>query len=120
VKAMTAVVTQSERMGTNVGSALQEYADSMRLNQRQRAEEQGNKRSVQMLFPVALCLAPPVYILLLAPGILELYDFVKRENQQGGILSQNLSSIQTAAPARAAPAGPAAPAPAPQGSQVGP
>jgi tight adherence protein C len=54
VKAMSAVVTQSDRLGANVSTALQEYADSMRLTQRQRAEEQGKKRSVQMLFPVAL------------------------------------------------------------------
>jgi tight adherence protein C len=96
IKAMSAVVTQAERLGANVSTALQEYADSMRLAHRQRAEEQGNKRSVQMLFPVALCLAPPVYILLLAPGILELYDFVQRENRPGGLLSQEGADIPPA------------------------
>ena len=98
---MTAVVTHSEHLGSNVGTALQEYADGMRTTQRQRAEEQGNKRSVQMMFPIALCLAPPVYILLLAPGILELYDFVVRENQPGGLLSQSTAAADALAPNQA-------------------
>ena len=75
VKSLAAVTSQSVRLGSNVGTALQEYADSMRTGQRQRAEERGNRRSVAMLFPVALCLAPPVYILLLGPAVLELRDF---------------------------------------------
>ncbi len=89
VKSLAAVTSQSVRLGSNVGTALQEYADSMRLGQRQRAEERGNRRSVAMLFPVALCLAPPVYILLLAPAALELRDFVIRENRPGGVLTQD-------------------------------
>jgi tight adherence protein C len=94
VKSLAAVTSQSVRLGSNVGTALQEYADSLRLGQRQRAEERGNRRSVAMLFPVALCLAPPVYILLLAPAALELRDFVMRENRPGGVLSQNTTVLQ--------------------------
>lgn len=94
VKSLAAVTSQSVRLGSNVGTALQEYADSMRLGQRQRAEERGNRRSVAMLFPVALCLAPPVYILLLAPAALELRDFVLRENRPGGVLSQDMAALQ--------------------------
>ncbi len=94
VKSLAAVTSQSVRLGSNVGTALQEYADSLRLGQRQRAEERGNRRSVAMLFPVALCLAPPVYILLLAPAALELRDFVLRENRPGGVLSQDTSALQ--------------------------
>jgi tight adherence protein C len=87
VNSLTAIVAQTERLGTNVATALRDYADSMRRNHRQRAEERGNKASVKMLFPVVLCLAPPVYILLLAPAMLEIREFFVRENQTGGILS---------------------------------
>jgi len=87
VNSLTAIVAQTERLGTNVATALRDYADSMRRNHRQRAEERGNKASVKMLLPVVLCLAPPVYILLLAPAMLEIREFFVRENQAGGILS---------------------------------
>ena len=62
IKSLAALVNQTERLGTNVATALRDYADSMRRGFRQRAEERGNKNSVKMLLPVALCLAPPVYI----------------------------------------------------------
>lgn len=87
IKSLAALVTQTERLGTNVATALRDYADSIRRSYRQRAEEQGNKNSIKMLLPVTLCLAPPVYILLLAPAALELHDFIVRENRPGGILA---------------------------------
>ncbi len=87
-QALAALVSQTERLGTNIASALRDYSDSIRRSFRQRAEEQGNKASVKMLLPVSFCLAPPVYILLLAPAMLELRDFVMRENRPGGVLSQ--------------------------------
>ena len=69
-----------------VAVALRDYSDSIRRGFRQRAEEKGNKNSVKLLLPVVLCLAPPVYILLLAPAVLELRDFIIRENKPGGVL----------------------------------
>ena len=87
VKSLSALVTQAERLGANVGDALRDFADGVRRAFRQRAEEKGNRTSVKMLLPVSLCLAPPVYILLLAPALLELRDFVTRENRPGGVLA---------------------------------
>lgn len=94
IRSLAAVTSQSVRLGSDVGTALREYADSMRTSQRQRAEERGNRRSVAMLFPVALCLAPPVYIMLLGPAVLELRDFALRENRAGGVLSPNVEMLQ--------------------------
>jgi tight adherence protein C len=94
VRSLAAITSQSVRLGSNVGAAMQEYADGMRTNQRQRAEERGNRRSVAMLFPVALCLAPPVYILLLGPAVLELRDFALRENRSGGVLAVDIEALQ--------------------------
>lgn len=113
VKSLAAVTSQSVRLGSNVGTALQEYADSMRTSQRQRAEERGNRRSVAMLFPVALCLAPPVYILLLGPAVLELRDFALRENRSGGVLSPNINVLQQGVMAQRLGPPPAAPPAAP-------
>jgi tight adherence protein C len=87
IRSLTSLVADTERLGTNVAAALRDYADSVRRGYRQRAEELGNKNSVKLLLPVSLCLAPPVYILLLAPAVLELRDFMVRENRPGGVLA---------------------------------
>lgn len=89
VKAMSAIVGQTERLGTNVAIAVRDFADSLRRGARHRAEERASKTTVKMLFPVVLCLAPPVYILLCGPAILQLREFVLKENRPGGILSPN-------------------------------
>lgn len=87
VQTLAALVSQTEQLGSNVATALREFADGIRRSFRQRAEERGNRTSVQLMLPVALCLAPPVYILLLAPAVMELRRFVIDENEEGGILS---------------------------------
>ncbi len=88
VQSLTTLVHQTQQLGANVSAALRDFGDSIRRSARQRAEERGNKTSVKLLFPIALCLTPPVYILLLGPALLEIKDFVDRENQPGGILTQ--------------------------------
>lgn len=97
VRSLSALVSQTDRLGTNVAIALRDYADSVRRAYRQRAEEHGNKASVKMLLPISLCLAPPVYILLMAPAVLELREFMVRENRPGGALSPNSSQNQRVA-----------------------
>jgi len=91
VTALAALVRHAERLGGNVAAAFREFADSVRRTRRQRAEEQGNKASVKLLFPVVLCLAPPIYILLLGPATLELKNFMNRENMPGGVLATSTS-----------------------------
>lgn len=93
IRSLAAIVAQTERLGTNVSAALRDYADGVRRAYRQRAEERGNKTSVKMLLPISMCLAPPVYILLLAPALLELRDFVVRENKPGGVLSPGSTPV---------------------------
>jgi tight adherence protein C len=90
ITSLTALVSQAQRLGTNVSTALRDYADGVRRNHRQRAEERGNTTSVKLLLPVVLCLAPPVYILLLAPALLQMREFISQENRSGGILAPEI------------------------------
>jgi tight adherence protein C len=89
VRALTAMVTQTERLGTNVVTAVQEYADGLRRGHRQRAEERASKASVKMLFPLVFCMAPSVFLLLWGPSMLELRSFLLAETGPGGALSQS-------------------------------
>ena len=86
VNALANLVTQSEKTGTHVAAAVTEFSDGIRRQFRQRAEERANKTSVKLLFPVVLCLAPPVFILLLGPPVLQLRNFVRDAHKPGGVL----------------------------------
>jgi len=86
VNALASLVSQTERTGTSVAVAVTEFSDSIRRQFRQRAEERAGKTSIRMLFPVILCLSPPVFILLVGPPILQLKSFLQQARTPGGVL----------------------------------
>jgi tight adherence protein C len=96
VNALASLVSQTERTGTHVATAVTEFADSVRRQFRQRAEERASKTTIRMLFPVIFCLAPPVFILLIGPPILQLKNFVRDAHAPGGVLNaQSIESLDT-------------------------
>ncbi len=95
VQSLAAMIGQTERQGTGVAAAFHEFADTVRQTRRQRADEMGNKTAVKMLFPLVFCLAPPVYIMLLTPAVVELTQFVDRENRPGGVISASTDVMST-------------------------
>lgn len=99
VNALASLVTQTERTGTNVAIAVTEFADSIRRQFRQRSEERASKTSIRMLFPVILCLSPPVLILLLGPPALQLQDFLQNSRKPGGVLNSSSYSDSVSTPA---------------------
>ncbi len=98
VQSLTAMTCQTSEQGSNMASAFQEFADGVRRGRRQRAEERGNKTTIKLLLPLVFCLAPPVYMVLLVPAIMELRSFVLRENGPNGVLAPaNPGSVENAA-----------------------
>ena len=89
VVSLSTLVQHADQLGGNIAGAFADFSDSIRRSRRQRAEERGNKASIKLLFPVIFFLAPPIYILLLGPAMLEMRDFVVRQNQAGGVLDQS-------------------------------
>ncbi len=87
VNALSTLVSQTELIGTHVATAVTEFADTMRRQYRQRAEERANKTSIKLLFPVILCLAPPVFILMVGPPVLQLRNFIRDAHGTGGVLN---------------------------------
>lgn len=96
INALASLVSQTQRMGSHIATAVCDYADSVRRARRQRAEEQASKTSIRMLFPVLLCLAPPIYILLMGPPLLQLRNFVIKEHQPGGALEPDIPGLARA------------------------
>ncbi len=100
VNALASLVSQTERTGTNVAVAVTEFADGIRRQFRQRAEERAGRTTIRMLFPVILCLAPPVFILLLGPPALQLKTFLQSARNPGGVLdTSSYGNTMTSTPA---------------------
>jgi tight adherence protein C len=72
VRALVAMLVQTDRFGTSVAQALRTMADDMRTRRRQAAEEMAAKVGVKLVFPLVLCLFPALYVVILGPAVLTL------------------------------------------------
>jgi len=71
-RALTAVLIQSDRLGTSIAQALRIHAQSMRTRRRQRAEENARKTAVKLLFPLIFCIFPALLVVILAPAMIQI------------------------------------------------
>ena len=76
ITSLASIITQGQRLGTDVAGSIRDYADSIRLRRRQNADERSNKAGVKMLFPLTMCLLPSVFIVLWGPSVLELWTWL--------------------------------------------
>jgi tight adherence protein C len=74
VKSLASIISQTEKLGTNVARAMRDYSETVRTSHRRRVEEKANRLTVQIMLPVIFCLSPPVYLLLCGPPVLELVE----------------------------------------------
>ncbi len=72
IRALVAMLIQTDRFGTSVAQALRTYADALRTRRRQRAEERAAKLSVKLVFPLVFFLFPALYVVLLGPGAIKI------------------------------------------------
>jgi tight adherence protein C len=86
VHSFTALLIQTERLGTSVSRALVDYSDNMRESLRQRADQKANSAAFKLLFPTVMCLMPAVFLFLMGPAIIQLSDFF---NEGGRELLEN-------------------------------
>jgi tight adherence protein C len=73
VRALVAMLIQTDRFGTSIAQALRTHADTSRTKRRQRAEERAGKVGVKMVFPLVLCLLPALYVVCLGPVGVRIY-----------------------------------------------
>ena len=67
-------IIQSEQLGVGIANVLRIQSEEMRRRRRQRAEEQGQKAPLKMLFPMVGCIFPTLFIVLLGPAVLKVFD----------------------------------------------
>ena len=71
LRALVAMLVQTDRFGTSVAQALRTHADVCRTKRRQRAEERAQKVGVKLVFPLVFCLFPALYVVMLGPAFIQ-------------------------------------------------
>jgi len=70
LKALVAILIQTDRFGTSVGQALRTFSDSLRTKRRQVAEEKAAKLAIKMVVPMMLFIFPGILIVILGPAMI--------------------------------------------------
>ena len=74
LRSLAQVVSQAEKFGTSVVRALSVFAETMRTRRYQRAEELGHQASIKMIFPTLFCIFPAIFVVVLGPAAVRIYD----------------------------------------------
>lgn len=74
VHSLASMLIQADKFGTSIARSLRIFAQSMRTNRTQRAEEQAAKTSVKLTLPLILCIFPALLIVILSPACIRLYQ----------------------------------------------
>ena len=74
LKSFVLAMVQADIFGISIAKVLAVQAREMRIKRRQRAEEQAQKVPVKIVFPLILCIFPSLFIVLLGPAMITIYQ----------------------------------------------
>jgi tight adherence protein C len=82
VRNLVSVLVQSEQLGTSVAKTLRIHSDTLRIQRRQRVEEQAAKTTIKLVFPLVLFIFPSLFLVTLGPALIIMSEsFQKYFNQ---------------------------------------
>jgi tight adherence protein C len=70
IKPLAATLVQSEQLGVQIGPALRASSDSLRQHRRIRAEEDAQKASIKVLFPLVIFVLPAMIAVIVGPAMI--------------------------------------------------
>ena len=76
LRSLVALLIQADRYGSSIAKAVRVFADSLRTQRRQRAEQASQKAALKLLIPLTGFLFPVIIMVILAPAILNLLDLL--------------------------------------------
>jgi tight adherence protein C len=74
VRALVAMLVQTDRFGTSVSQALRTHAETSRTKRRQRAEERAAKVGVKLVFPLVFALFPAFFVVTIGPAVVKFIE----------------------------------------------
>ncbi len=67
-------ITQGERLGVSIGTTMRNLSVEMRKRRRAIAEERAQKMPVKMLFPLIFFIFPALFIVILTPMVINIFE----------------------------------------------
>jgi tight adherence protein C len=74
LRAFVLSMIQADLFGVSIANVLRAQSRELRQKRRQRAEETAQKIPVKLLFPMIFLVMPAMFIVLLGPGVIRIYD----------------------------------------------
>ena len=63
-------IIQADQLGVSISKVLQVQSEQLRIERRQRAEEQAAQAPIKMLFPLVGCIFPSLFAVILGPALI--------------------------------------------------
>jgi tight adherence protein C len=74
LQAFVLSMIQADLFGVSIANVLRAQSRELRQKRRQRAEELAQKVPVKLLFPMIFLVMPAMFVVLIGPGIIKIYD----------------------------------------------
>jgi tight adherence protein C len=79
IRPLSTLFREAQRFGSELADALRSYADTLRYQREQFAEEMAQKASIKILFPTMLLILPAVFVVLAGPAAIKIQAAFSKE-----------------------------------------
>jgi tight adherence protein C len=83
IQLLVAALLQADELGSNIAETLSVQSKQLRIRRRQLAEEKARKAPVKMLVPLVGFIFPAMFVVVLAPGFLQIFAVLKAVSHHG-------------------------------------